>query len=458
LDEVFHIEPKLLLLREFPAVGAPASERRPVSFSAPMKVLLYSHVFYPSTGGIETVSMELAQGFVKSGIECKVLTRTPRDPDLALDFELIDNPGKRRIKELVRWADVILFNGASPALQPWVFLYRKPFVWVHVGYQASCIDGAGWTCGDQAPTTPLASVRHHAALHGPLQAARGAVKLALRRFVAKRLAARNVAITDWMLNANPLPRQVRIYNPFPVDRFARAARGAAPDAKFDFVYMGRLVSEKGVDVLLHALAKVAVQNPRCQPKLLVVGDGDRRSELEALAERLGITHLTRFAGMYRGEELVRQVSQARIGVIPSIWHEPMGGVVVELMAAGRSLIVSERGGLSECLGDAGLKFPNGDVSALAERMTELMHDTRMQQELAEKAQTRALEFAPSNLVEQYVSLLCEVTGKDVPPGQRAGAPSKAGAGDVDGRSIPRPACPNKGTIFFSGAPTAHPSS
>ena len=126
-----------------------------------MKVLLYSHAFHPSTGGVETVSMALAEGFTRRGIECKVVTRTPRDPAQEFPFELIDNPRTAQIRALVRWADVILFNGASLALQPWVLLSRKPFLWVHVGYQAGCIDGAGWHDNQRTPLTPWASFLHH---------------------------------------------------------------------------------------------------------------------------------------------------------------------------------------------------------------------------------------------------------------------------------------------------------
>lgn len=51
-----------------------------------MKVLLYSHAFHPSNGGVETVSMQLTEGFALRGIACKVVTRTPRDPGAVHHF------------------------------------------------------------------------------------------------------------------------------------------------------------------------------------------------------------------------------------------------------------------------------------------------------------------------------------------------------------------------------------
>jgi glycosyltransferase involved in cell wall biosynthesis len=383
-----------------------------------MKVLLYSHVFHPSTGGVETVSMELAEGFVRSGIHCKVITRTPQQGGTNLGFEVIECADKRRERALVRWADVVLFNGASLALQPWVTLYRKPFVWVHVGYQARTIDGAGWWDGAPAPMTPWASVRHHAKRNFK-GAVREGLKLALRRFVAKRLVTRNVAITKWMAQANPLPRQVQIYNPFPVGRFAEGSSSKIVGPMYDFMYLGRLVSEKGVDVLLKAFAKVVEGSPPSTSRLLIIGDGECRGSLEQLAKKLGIWRRVTFAGSKHGDALVECVWSGRIAVVPSSWNEPMGGVVVELMAAGRCVIVSERGGLAECLGDAGLTFPNGDVDALAEQMTKLVGDKELQITLAARARKRAMAFAPAQFVDQYISLLREVANKGSAPTQTA---------------------------------------
>jgi glycosyltransferase involved in cell wall biosynthesis len=100
-----------------------------------------------------------------------------------------------------------------------------------------------------------------------------------------------------------------------------------------------------------------------------------------------------------------------IGVIPSAWYEPMGGVAVELLAAGKSLIVSAKGGLSECVGDAGLVFPNGDDEALAVQMQRVLGDPVLRAAQTAKARERAKAFMPARFVDQYIGLLKEVTGR-----------------------------------------------
>jgi hypothetical protein len=88
-----------------------------------MKVLLYSHVFLPSTGGVETVSRTLAEGLVQRGVECILVTSTPMGGDeIELPFEVVRQPTAARVRALLGWADVVLFNGASLALQPWLIL------------------------------------------------------------------------------------------------------------------------------------------------------------------------------------------------------------------------------------------------------------------------------------------------------------------------------------------------
>jgi len=366
-------------------------------------VLLYSHVFDPMVGGVETVSRMLAEGLVARGVACRVVTQTPAAAGEAAEFpfEVVRRPDARRVRELVRWADVVLFNGASLAMQPWVLLSRKPFVWVHVGYQACSIDGLGWVDNGPTPLTPWASFVFHLRRAGLRRGLLDGAKLMVRRAVALHGATRNVAITRWMAQKLPLPRQVLIYNPFPVESFRPAA---GQPADHDFFFLGRLVQEKGVGTLIRAFATV-VRRSATPPRLLLIGDGAERPVIEALVDELGLRPQVTFAGKQSGPALLAWVARGRIGVLPSIWYEPMGGVAVELLAAGKALIVSEAGGLAECVGDAGLVFPNGDDRALAGQMQRLLDEPEFERALAARASERATAFAPGPFLDQYLALL-----------------------------------------------------
>ena len=364
------------------------------------KILLYSHYFYPSVGGIETVSLALAEGFLRNNIECKIITKTPTEGERIFPFEIVRCPGFKRQIELIKWADVVLFNGVSLALQPWIIFYKKPFVWVHAGYQVSCIDGLGWVDGAKAPLKPFSSLLYHMRLKGLGSTIKDGGKLYLKRFVAKYLVSKNIAITDWIKNVQPLPRQVRIYNPFPVKQFQASSNAVA---EYDFMFLGRIVSEKGVGTLLKSFALVHQNNPDL--KLLIIGDGGWRDKMELLTAELNIDKSVTYVGNKSGMELVNWVSKGKIAIIPSEWFEPMGGVVIELMAAGKNIIVSEYGGLNECLGDAGLNFPNGNHESLALQMIKLITDEDLMRLQRERAIKRIELFNPEIFILEYIDLL-----------------------------------------------------
>jgi glycosyltransferase involved in cell wall biosynthesis len=380
-----------------------------VNAKGSMRILLYSKAFHPMVGGIETVAATMAEQFTKLGHECKVLTPVENpDPD-SFDFQVVRNPGIAETLKLISNADIVVSKGASLALLPYCMLLLKPFIWVHSGYQAVCIDGLGWVDGDPAPLTPWASIAFHYRRSGFAFATKSAIKLYLRRFASKHIVAMNVAVSDWVMMRQPFKRQIRIHNPFPIYRFADSLTIAEPE--YDFLYLGRLVSEKGVATLIKAFDIVRKANPDRPLKLLIIGEGNWQSRLEALSEEIGVAKHIVFAGRKTGTDLVEAIQKCRIAVIPSEWEEPMGGVALELLAAGKPVIVSKNGGLAECVGDAALLFDNGDHQKLAECMTKLFKDKSLRASLQEKAKKQLEEFNPEVLARKYINTIENVLSK-----------------------------------------------
>ena len=377
-----------------------------------MKVLLYCRSFFPALGGLESVSLSLAERIVAAGHACVVVTETPREPDppRAFPFTVERAPGVRRRLSLVRSVDIVHSNGASLALFFHAQVMRKPFLWTHAGYQMVSVDGLGWMDGKPAPLAPLASLAFHARRSGLRAAGVAALKLGIRR-AAGRVVDRNVAVSRWVANRQPLPRQVVIYNPFSLSAFEEGARATTTTSRprYDFLYVGRLVSEKGVGTLLRALAIVnEARGARPRASLLIVGDGAEREPLHKLAEALGINADVHFVGRKSGRDLVESLLQARVAVVPSEWEEAMGGVALELLAAGLPLIVSERGGMSECVADAAWTFPNGDHHALAARMATLLDDEGLRRSKADAARRVLTRFDEGALAQQYLDLYAEI--------------------------------------------------
>ncbi|MEO1389781.1 MAG: glycosyltransferase family 4 protein [Cyanobacteria bacterium J06634_6] len=375
----------------------------------PMKILLYSSVFFPSVGGIETITATLASNIISLGHKCIVVTETPIQKEQKFDYEVVRNPTWRERLKITKGCDIIHSNGASVAMFPFAKLCKKPFVWTHNGYQVACVDGLGWLNGSPAPITPRESLLFHLSEKGFFHFLKEAIKLNMRRYVADRVDL-NIAATHWVAKRQPLKNQVVAYTPYPLEKFT-SARQNIPK-KYDFIYVGRLVSEKGIDTLLNAFQHLISEPEYRHKTLAVVGGGGKKEELETLTNQLNLQNNVYFLGSHRGDDLIEIIEQAEIGVVPSIWEEPMGGVSLELLAAGKKMIVSEFGGHAECLKDASLSFPNGDYVSLSQKMKLLISDHNIAKKISENATLKIQDFNETELTKKYVEIYEKVLSEN----------------------------------------------
>jgi len=152
------------------------------------------------------------------------------------------------------------------------------------------------------------------------------------------------------------------------ERLAFRRRFVTDDEHLVF-YVGRIVYEKGLHVLLDAWPQIAPANAR----LLIAGTGSYSEALQAQAEATGLTARVSFAGFMSDEERDKIYRVADVAVFPSL-YEPFGIVALEASAAGCPLVVSDAGGLAEVVhhGQTGLIVPVGDASALADAVLECL--------------------------------------------------------------------------------------
>jgi glycosyltransferase involved in cell wall biosynthesis len=155
-------------------------------------------------------------------------------------------------------------------------------------------------------------------------------------------------------------------------------------------FQGRLVTTKGVGVLLEA-ARVLVARNRAF-ELLIIGDGPERASLERLSEDDVLAGRVRFAGRLRGAQLDAALAEAFVVVVPSLGGEVFGLVVAENMSRGLPVIASDLGAFVEVLGEGGVTFPTGDAAALAQELARLLDDGALAARLGKLGRERALEF------------------------------------------------------------------
>lgn len=168
---------------------------------------------------------------------------------------------------------------------------------------------------------------------------RGEVEQAVRTAAAVVCVSRRLADDAVRLVGADPAKVVVIPNTYDTARFRYVERSRAGAPRF--IAVGRLVPEKGHDVLLDAFASVA--SALGGARLTIVGDGVMRSVLEFRARHLGISGSVRFTGALAGEALVAELAAADVFVLPSR-SEGFGVVLVEAMATGLPVVATRCGG------------------------------------------------------------------------------------------------------------------
>ena len=148
----------------------------------------------------------------------------------------------------------------------------------------------------------------------------------------------------------------------------------------------RMAPEKGVDVLIHALARA-----RADAQLAIVGSGPGHAACVTLAQQLGIADRVRFLGVRNDIEHI--LAAADVVVVPSLWDEAFGLVVIEAMAAGAPVIVTRSGAMPDIVdhGRCGMVVPKGDAAALAVAINRLIDDRELAQQIRVDARRRVME-------------------------------------------------------------------
>ncbi len=325
-----------------------------------MRILLSSYAFLPSVGGLENVSAMLAEQFAARGHEVVVITQTPADSTDEHPYRVVRQPGMGLLLRLVRWCDVFLHNNINVrSAWPLVVARRR------------------WVVINQGSVTRTATGRLKRLL------ANFAIKVGVSRDAATKIGASLV-----------------VPNCYRDDLFRRL-----PDERRDgdLVFVGRLVTEKGVDVLLRAIRKMKGEG--LVPRLTIIGDGPEAAKLRVLAKELEIDAQITWAGVRQGMDLVRELNRHSIQVVPSTYEEPFGIVALEGIACGCVLVGSERGGLIDAIGACGITFANGDAAALATCLeTLLTHPEKLSQYRNQAAQHLS-KFTRATVAEKYLSIM-----------------------------------------------------
>lgn len=177
---------------------------------------------------------------------------------------------------------------------------------------------------------------------------------------------------------------------------------------FTVGYVGRLVPEKGLLLLLDALTGLELPW-----QWLIVGRGPLRPIIERQAQQRGLAGRLRWVDTVPHEDVQRYLNALDVLVLPSQstprWKEQFGHVLIEAMACGVPVVGSNSGAIPEVIGEAGLIFPEGQPEALARHLDRLQADSAWRATLGRRGRDRVLaHYTNQRLAEQTVVFWREV--------------------------------------------------
>ncbi|HWE04055.1 MAG TPA: glycosyltransferase family 4 protein [Tepidisphaeraceae bacterium] len=369
-----------------------------------MRICLYTATALPKLGGQEAVVDSLARHFTRLGHRAVVLAPRPRLPLLPQDHDL---------------PYPVVRHPRFYSTRHFVSLYRRFLLPLHAKENFDVVH-----CHDVYPTGYLAALcRERMAIPLVITSHGGDVKEGNIRISKAGMEARYIRAvesadalvsignftTEGFRRLHGSDKQiVPIPNGIDPEPFAApAGRPVDLDAKVRagqfILFLGRLKSRKGVDVLLDAIthlpAKIGVH-------FVIAGTGEEESELKSLARELNVDRRVHFVGRVEGEGKMWLLQNALCVTMPSRDWEAFPLVLLESFAAGKAVIGSRIPGIEDLLEDnvTGRLTPEGSPEALADAFAELISNPDRAREMGERAKAFARNYSWDAVAARHIAL------------------------------------------------------
>jgi Glycosyltransferase len=170
--------------------------------------------------------------------------------------------------------------------------------------------------------------------------------------------------------------------------------------------VGRIVHQKGLDLVMHALGGLKDLDWKWQ----IAGDGPQMQALQSLAQELGIDDRVFFLGWQSREQIIESYRRANVFLFPSR-HEGMPNAILEAMASGLPVIATCIAGNEELVieGQTGYLVPSEDIEALQDALKKMLTDSALRQQMGDASRRRVEEnYSWESTAQQYALCLEKV--------------------------------------------------
>lgn len=317
--------------------------------------------FYPSIGGIEILTANLAKEFVKMGHQVSIITNTPDDNSKTFPFRILRNPSKTEVFNAYKNCDIFIHQSISLKYVWPLFLRYKPFFIVY--------HQVGWENG---------------------------IKGLIKRFFS--FFSHNICVSKTTAKAYKLKSYHIIYNAFDNKIFNCTNN----QNRKDIVFVGRLNKDKGAYLLIDAFNQYKkLTNSNYQ--LNMIGDSIEKKCIVEYALKTEYAHEIHFLGSKSPKEIATILNSSHILAVTSThpYYEAFGIVVLEGLACGCIVVGADGDGIEEALHNNGILYKNGDTKALCNALIKAHNTTN---NLSFKAKEWLNSRTIFNVATQYIQL------------------------------------------------------
>ena len=367
-----------------------------------MRVLWWTHDFWPSIGGAEVIGAQLARGLQDRGHELAVVTQAGdglAERDSYFGIPVARFPYYAALEK----RDPGAIARLQRDLRDHVRAFGPDLVHLHtLAYPAFFCARA-----IAGMATPLLLTRHDLFPWNPEAGA-------LAPHLMKRtdwVACCSSAVLEDIRRRFPevTPRSSAILNGLPPPALPFLPAPAGPPR---LLCVGRLTEQKGFGLAIEALPRIRARFP--EVRLVIAGEGPAASALKAETRRFGVAGAVEFAGWIAPAGVPAAIRNATVVLVPSVADEAFGLVALQAAQMGRPVVASRTGGLPEVVedGETGVLFGPGDAAGLAEAVMMLLGRPGLAEAFGRAGRARALQrFTGERYLDEYDALYRELAGR-----------------------------------------------